>query len=503
MAGVRSSTRAILPAAVSLPRLNREARVVIAIAATAASFGAITGLEPKLGVAIAALLVVTTLAFCAPVAHLLLFVAITALVPPEIQSQLGVGGGTNAPGLLASDLLLATGLARAILVPAGRQLERRELAAAGLAIALLMIAGLQAVHGVLAGTGVSEVAAEFRVIVALAASVLIAMPLLADERSRRRLLTGLIVLGLAIGAWGILQWVLGLRFTGAEEALEGASSRFVTAGRTVGQYAFGVVVVVALAVWTSGGVRSRVARWSLIAAVGLNAVALLFTFERTFWVVTVLGIVFVTLASTGIHRLKLLVLTPAALVILFLVLLTVAPAELNAAGERLLSIGKYQSDPSIRYRIEESRRVIEQIAARPLHGSGLGASIVIGRPGTTVTPKPRRYAENGYLWVTWKLGIPGMLVLLALLTFAILRRAHPNEPDVLTAAARRGSQAALVALAAASVTFPSFNALAITPVIGVMVALCSMPLGGGARDRRSGGASSQEDLVRNHPRPGA
>lgn len=480
----------MLPAAARIPGLSGDTRLVVALAATAALFGAIAGLEPKMGVAIAALIVATAVAFCAPVAHLLLFIAITALVPPEIQNQLGVLGGTNAPGLLASDLLLATGLARAVLVVSGRQLERRELVSAGLAIALLVLAGLQAVHGVLAGVDLSEVAAEFRVIMALAATVLIAMPLLADERYRGRLLKGLIVLGLGIGAWGILQWVLGLRFTGAEEALKGASSRFVTAGRTVGQYAFGVVVIVALAVWTSGAARSRVARWALIAAIVLNIVALLFTFERTFWVATALGIAFVALASAGIQRVKLLVLTPVVLVMLFLVLLTVAPAELNAASQRLLSISKYQSDPSVRYRIEESRRVIQQIAARPLLGSGLGASIVIGRPGTTVTPKPRRYAENGYLWVTWKLGIPGMLVLLALITLAIVRRAHPDEPDVVVAATRRGSQAALVALAAASVTFPSFNALAITPVMGVMVALCSMPRGGGAGAGPSEGASA-------------
>lgn len=465
--------------------MGGDARLVVALTATAALFGAIAGLEPKVGVAVAALLVVTALAFCAPVAHLLLFIAITALVPPEIQNQLGVLGGTNAPGLLASDLLLVTGLTRAVLVLLGRQLERRELVSAGLAVALLVVAGLQAVHGALAGIGLSEVAAEFRVIMALAASVLIAMPLLADERSRRRLLKGLVVLAIAIGGWGIVQWAFGLRFTGAEEALKGASSRFLTAGRMVGQYAFGVVVIVALAVWTSGAVRSRPARWALVAAIGLNVVALLFTFERTFWLVTALGIAFVTLTSVGMHRVKLLVLTPVALVVLFLVLLTVAPAELNAAGERLMSLGTYQSDPAVRYRIEESRRVIEQIAARPLQGSGLGASIVIGRPGTTVTPKPRRYAENGYLWVAWKLGVPGLLVLLALIAFAIARRA-PDEPDLLAAAMRRGSQAALLALAAASVTFPSFNALGITPVMGVMVAVSSMPRRGVAGAGRPG-----------------
>ena len=83
-----------------------------------------------------------------------------------------------------------------------------------------------------------------------------------------------------------------------------------------------------------------------------------------------------------------------------------APRDLTAARERLLSLGNYGSDLSVRYRLTESRHVIDEIRAQPLVGSGLGATILWGRAYEGVRPSTESFAHNGYLWLAWKLGAP-------------------------------------------------------------------------------------------------
>jgi hypothetical protein len=128
----------------------------------------------------------------------------------------------------------------------------------------------------------------------------------------------------------------------------------------------------------------------------------------------------------------------------------------------------------VTYRGAESQLVEQQIAQHPLTGSAFGATILIGRPGTNQPLAPRPYAEDGYLWLAWKVGIPGTALLCVLLAMAILARQSRNE-DQLLSAARLGAAAGLAALAFASYAFPSFNQIAITPVMGLMIATCIIP----------------------------
>ncbi len=147
---------------------------------------------------------------------------------------------------------------------------------------------------------------------------------------------------------------------------------------------------------------------------------------------------------------------------------------LSAVGTRLATIGNIEADPSAYYRVVEGRMVLDRIQQRPLAGSGFAAAIHIGRPGTTQPIRPRRYAENGYLWLFWKVGIAGGAVLLALLAACIASGAARRH-DPATGALVAGAQASLVALAAATYFFPSFNQLAITPTLGVLAAICMTP----------------------------
>jgi O-antigen ligase len=224
----------------------------------------------------------------------------------------------------------------------------------------------------------------------------------------------------------------------------------------------------------SGQVRSLSLRLILFATLFLNLASMLLTYERTFWVTTILGLVFVVIKGSRMQRGRALIGIPLTAAILLSVMATIAPAELTAARERLLSIGQYANDDSVRERIVETRHVLAKIDAHPFVGSGLGDTVFWGRPWQQVPPKAGWYAHNGYLWVAWKLGLLAALLLFALLAWAVFSRGPPVGGPLFRSL-RTGSQAALLVLLLSSITFPSFNAVSITATMGVLAAVSLAP----------------------------
>jgi hypothetical protein len=344
---------------------------------------------------------------------------------------------------------------------------------------------LEFVRALSLGRDASIAGAELRVLMGFGVA-LIAIPILRDAAQRRRLFLGLGVVAIILGLWGIAQWSLSIDFAAAEDAglREGVSYTSSGKGQIQGGlYSFAPAIVIAFAVFISGAARSLSGRALLIAVMAVNALALLFTYERTFWVATIVGFAFVILRTTGRQRVMALVATPIVLAVLLAVSATVAPDVLGAARERLMSIGQYANDNSLRYRVVESEHVIGQIREHPLTGNALGATIFWGRPWEGVKPTTDEYAHNGYLWLAWKIGIPAALLLLALFLSAVLRR--PPDGDTLLRAFVVGSAAALLVLLLASITFPSFSALAITPTMALLlvIALSGQSQADRARDR--------------------
>lgn len=435
-------------------------------------FGAAVARQPALAAGLVGLGLVALLAFAAPVAHLWILIVLTAIVPYELQNRFGIGGGAGSAGLLLSDVFLITGLARASWALSRRPPEGIRMVVSGLLVVFLGLAAIQLVRGVVQfGRAPSEVGAEFRVLLGFGAA-LIALPLLEEKAARDRLARGFAAFALLLGAWGLTQWIVDIPFAEAGDVGVREGVSFTTAGRGQvqgGLYAFAPVSVILFAVLVSGAVRTTRARALLIGALALNLASLILTYERTFWVATLLGFGIVIVRAGGTRRLKALVATPLALTAFLALMATVAPATLGAARERLMSIGQYGNDKSLRYRIVESRHVVEQIERRPLLGSAPGATILWGRPWEDVKPRLTHYAHNGYLWLAWKLGIPLALLLLALLLAGVLRR--PPRGDSREAALAGGAQAGLAVLLLASATFPSFSALAISALMGVMLAL--------------------------------
>jgi hypothetical protein len=446
-------------------------RAWIAIGATAVfalSVGAMAGLDSNIAIGLVAAPVAALVALRAPTASFVALIFLTAIVPYGVQNQVGIGGsGVDSPGLLPSDALFLLGLGVTALVLQQQPLSRRELVAAVVITLFLGVTVVQLLHALRLGRPLGEAGAELRTLLGFG-TYLIALPILHHQRARKRLLQSLLVLALALGAWGVVQWVGQFGFAGDVGVREGI--RHTTAGQGQlqgGLFGFPVALVGCYAVLLGGGVRSTIGRLLLAAAIFLNAVSLLLTYERTFWIAALVGLLIVTLRARAPQRLKGLVVLPLFLIFFYLALAVAAPAELKAARERLLSL-KYETVD--RYRVEESEHVTSAIRQHPLVGSGLAATIFWGRAWAQVPPSTSTYSHNGYLWLAWKLGIPAAAALVALLFAAVFVRGPPAE-DALGRSVRQGAQVSLLTLLLVNVNFPSFSALSITPVMGLLLAL--------------------------------
>ena len=157
--------------------------------------------------------------------------------------------------------------------------------------------------------------------------------------------------------------------------------RFTSAGRGQiqgGLFAFPVAVVMGVAALLSERLRSAWTRALVAAVVALNAVDLVLTYERTFWIATLVALAVVAVRATRPQRLRAVTLAAALIAVVLAGMAVAAPRDLTAARERLLSIGNYGTDLSVRYRLTESRHVIDEIRAQPLVGLGPGRHHPLG-----------------------------------------------------------------------------------------------------------------------------
>jgi O-antigen/teichoic acid export membrane protein/O-antigen ligase len=443
--------------------------------AGAALLGALAAADPKLAVALVAGVLLLALPFAAPVPHLVLLLLVTAIVPFDVQNSFAFGGGQGSPGVLVTDVLLLGGIARASLVLLDTPLERRPRWALAVASVVLTAGVLQLVHGLNSGADAGTGGTELRVLLGLGALV-IALPILTEPAQRGALLKGLIVVGLAVGVWGLVQWTIDMPFLASQDAGVRQGVRFTSEGRGQiqgGLFAFPVAVVMGVAALLSEQLRSASTRALLALVVVLNAIDLVLTYERTFWVATLLALAVLAVRAGREQRARVVAVGGVLIALVLGGMAVATPRDLTAARERLMSLGEYDTDLSVRYRLTESRHVLEQIHAQPLLGSGLGATILWGRAYEGVRPSEESFAHNGYLWLAWKLGLPLAALLVLLFAVAVLWR-RPRGPTMLEAL-RGGAQAALLLLLLASFTFPAFEALGITAVMGVLAALAFAP----------------------------
>ena len=459
-----------MPAAIS----QRDRLAILLVLALAVAFGALVAVAPLAALALVGLCLAVALALAAPVASLTLILFLTMIVPGRVQNTYSIGGGLGEPGLYVADVLLVVGLARAVPELMRMGLERRRLFAAVSVALFLVIALLQMLHGFGAGWDRHAAGAECRVLLYFG-TFLLALPILADDRARGRLLKALVGLGLLLGLWGLAQWVFGIDFAGDSGLRPGV--RGTSGGRGQiqgGLFVFPVAIVIAVAFLMSGQVRSARGRALLVAVVALNGSSLLLTYERSFWVAAAVGTAFVVVKVDRPYRARALAVAVPLLALVVLSLSTLAPRVLTTARERLFAARKYSNDSAFHYRVVESRHVGDEIRRHPVIGSGLGAAIFWGQPWADVPARNHTYNHNGYLALAWKLGIPSALLLVALLVWAVGARGPPRWGPRL-AALHNGCQGGLLALLVVAITFPSFTTLQVMPVIGMMLAVCATP----------------------------
>jgi O-antigen ligase len=459
---------------VTRPELDRARRLsatALLSGLAAVSFGAML---PRYPAQALALVVLVPLGLWAPAVSLATILFVTVLVPFDVQNELAVVGGRDVPGLLVIDVLLVLGLCRVTVLGLSGRLEPNGPVLLAAALGLLLAVALMG--GVVRGAAVSEAGHEARRVVLGVGAVILAWPILEDEAARRRLYKALLALGLLLGAWGLAQWLLAIDYTSGADVGVRPGVDETSAGR--GQLQGGLYVYPVAVILSFAALLSTRSGWApprrLIATIfGLNLVCLLLTYERTFWAATVLGCLIVVLRSGRESWRSALKWAAIAAAGLFLILALLAPSELRTAAERLASVVQYRSDRALAYRQVEARAVLGAIRQDPLTGSGFGATITWGKKntfGTITTP----FVHNGYLWLAWKIGIPLTLLVVLAVGMVAARRAPPTDDPVL-ATLRVGSQAALAALLLINITFPAFNALGITAVMGLLIAVCLWP----------------------------
>lgn len=440
--------------------------------------------RPSFAVGAVALGLVTGLAFLAPVAHLTLLLIVTAIVPYDLQNAYGFGGGA---GLILSDVLLLTGLLRATLAIFSAGLPRRQILAGALLGVVLLVAAVQTIRGHQAGAPASLAGFEFRSLLGWS-TLFVAMPILADPQGRRRLLSGLVVTGLLLGLWGLVQYFVNIPIIGGGSSGVRQNINFTEGARSIqgGLFGFPIALLLGLAALSAGEHLRPRARAALFGVVAFNGASLLLTYQRTFWLAAIVGFLFLIVRAQGAQRMKSIGMGIAAATVLLPAMAVASPGALTAVQQRFLSIGQYGSDDSVRARIVENRAVVRAIREAPLGGSGLGDQVSFGYPWLRVPPTPTPYTHNGYLWLTWKLGLPAAFLLIVVATWSTLARAPWLVP--VHARVRHGAQAGLLVTLMVSLTFPAFRALAITTTLGILVALSLM--GEDAMDGEDGRSAS-------------
>lgn len=224
-------------------------------------------------------------------------------------------------------------------------------------------------------------------------------------------------------------------------------------------------------------------------------VATLLTFTRTYWAGLVIALPLSgwLVFRTRIRKRFSLSVTLALLVLVLLV--TMSPF-LNPEGRvsKALKFVQYgissfynlENDPSFRGRLRDFRYGVPEALTNPILGKGIGYEVAVrykerfwgyrwGKPGPT---RGAGYMENSYLYFLVKMGIPGLIIFLALLVQAlrvayhVFRTSRVRELKVL-------SLYLFVSLATTALlanTGMAFNYFAAAPWIGFQFAMATVAM---------------------------
>ncbi len=391
-------------------------------------------------------------------------VAMTVAVGAVIVIEADPGWGPSAapahlyqylPGarITGDELFVAIALAAAVLLTASGKrtvvLPRPFSGPLGV-LALGLVAG--AVTGHDAGVGVKTIVDAGR-----SAALLIVMPFIVVQvihgrAAVRRALGVGAALATFKGIAGVIALVLGL----TSVAVGSHPITYYDAPANALMLAF-LLVVAAAAV-----MRVPLPRWVWVGTPFVTA-ALLLSYRRSFWIATVLGLLFVVLLGSGrTLRSFGFPLAIAFVIAVYLAVGSTAVSQLDTRSAdpgslsgRLASLNpsSLQSNIEDRYRIDERRNVLADLQASPIAGLGLGVGWIQHSP-LSIGNITRQYVHVGALWWWMKLGILGLIGYLWILGRAVVTglQIWRRHPDRLIRAAGLGAAATTVGFAVAELT---------------------------------------------------
>ena len=154
-------------------------------------------------------------------------------------------------------------------------------------------------------------------------------------------------------------------------------------------------------------------------------------------------------------------------------LIAVKPTMLDALVTRAASVEtEIESGTSVGWRYYEAGEVVPQIIANPILGIGLGAAYRRPNAGD-LQPENVRYIHNGYLYISSKLGVPALVLLLwyilAVLGWSWQAAQRDQNPDFRDTHA--AICAAIIGILLASIAEPHLMTGLSLACIGVLAAI--------------------------------
>lgn len=448
-------------------RSGRQRLIVVGLTFVVVFAGGWT-LDPLVGAGVlvaAAVWRLVTTTRCDPVTLLSIYLMMLVLIPARFI--FGPLGAVGTPGVLVG--LVAAGWwcvsrlmpSLATSVPGVQPVRTTIL---GFAWVMVLTYGFAFTRAL---TSIESGGAD-RAIIALAAlcgTTLLACDGIESHEQLERLLRRLVIAAVILAAFGILQFTTGvdpaqlLRLPGLGQSGELRSIQEGGAVRRVASTAlhpieFGVVLILALPfalhyAFHAPAVR-RKREWAKVMIIG---VAVPMSVSRS----AVLGVVVVMLFLMRGWSWRRRFNIGASVMMLLAGMHAVIPGLLGTIKSLILNAG---SDPSVQGRTDDYGPLFALWRKTPWLGRGLG----------TFDPGENRYLDNQYLGSLIDTGVIGLaaLIVLLLVVMGCARGARRRSSDTQT---RDLASAMLASIAAAAVTFATFDALAFPMNAGVLFLL--------------------------------
>jgi hypothetical protein len=304
-----------------------------------------------------------------------------------------------------------------------------------------------------------------------------------DKKQLHTLLIGLLIIGGLVGLAMIAQFVLGESvpiLSGRVEGLVTESVNYAGVTRVLppGQSTVLVVALLAVTALVMEGVKPNNVWWLAVAV--FCGVAVLLTFNRSFWGVVLMFIGMLFFFLRGKKRVTLLAGVGLSVLI-------IAGASLSGSArvqklidaslvrlETLFTSSTIEQDSSIQWREIETSYVWPAIKKHPLFGVGLGAQY---RPLDTRLDweefDGRRYIHNAHLWIITNIGVFSYLIFAGLSVLFVIRglRHWRQTDNSLESAAMLSFSLSYVGILVAAIVNPIFSQHYWVPLIGMMMGI--------------------------------